>query len=171
MALSMYQASIPVYIRALNILSTLLEKGAQHAKENGVDPQTLLDAKLAPDMYNLVAQVQRASDTSKATAERLSGVPAPRMPDTEKTFEELHARIAKTVTYLKSIDAAALQGSEKRTVTLTAGEYKQDFKGDDYLLTFALPNFYFHVTTAYDILRHSGVRIGKQDFIGPFAPR
>lgn len=167
MALSMYQASIPVYIRALNILSTLLEKGEQYAKENGIDAQLLLDAKLAPDMYNLVAQVQRASDTSKATAERLSGKPAPRMPDTEKTFAELHARIAKTVTYLKTIDAADLQGSEKRTVTLTAGDLKRDFKGDDYLLTFALPNFYFHITTAYDILRHSGVRIGKQDFIGP----
>ncbi|WP_342378964.1 DUF1993 domain-containing protein [Myxococcus stipitatus] len=171
MSLSMYQASIPVFIRALNVLSTLLQKGAQHAKEQGLPPESLLEARLAPDMFNLVAQVQRASDTSKATAERLSGVPAPRMPDTEKTFEELYARITKTVDYLKSIEPSRFEGSDQRTVQLATGDVKLDFQGDDYLLTFGLPNFYFHITTAYDILRHRGVQIGKRDFLGAIGQR
>ncbi|WP_338870253.1 DUF1993 domain-containing protein [Myxococcus stipitatus] len=171
MSLSMYQASIPVFIRALNVLTTLLQKGAQHAKEQGLAPESMLEARLAPDMFTLVGQVQRASDTSKATAERLSGVPAPRMPDTEKTFEELYERIAKTVAYLKSIDPARLDGSETRAVQLATGDVKIDFQGDDYLLSFGLPNFYFHVTTAYDILRNRGVQIGKRDFLGAIGNR
>ncbi|QSQ10840.1 DUF1993 domain-containing protein [Myxococcus landrumensis] len=172
MSLSMYQASIPVFIRALNVLTTLLQKGAQHAKEQGLPPESLLEARLAPDMFTLVGQVQRASDTSKGTAERLSGVPAPRMPDTESTFEELYARITKTVEYLKSIDPARFEGCETRAVQLQAGpDTKIDFQGDDYLLSFGLPNFYFHVTTAYDILRHRGVQVGKRDFLGAIGNR
>ncbi|AGC42527.1 hypothetical protein MYSTI_01179 [Myxococcus stipitatus DSM 14675] len=172
MSLSMYQASIPVFIRALNVLTTLLQKGAQHAKEQGLPPESLLEARLAPDMFNLVEQVQRASDTSKGSAERLSGVPAPRMPDTEKTFEELSQRVAKTVDYLESLDPARFEGSETRTVLLpVGGDTRLEFQGDDYLLSFGLPNFYFHVTTAYDILRHRGVQVGKRDFLGVIGKR
>ncbi|MFY1826647.1 DUF1993 domain-containing protein [Myxococcus fulvus] len=167
MSLSMYEATIPVFIRALEVLSTLVTQGEKYAQEKGLDPKQVLEARLAPDMFNLVQQVQRASDTSKATAERLSGEPAPRMPDTESTFDELRQRIDKTLTYLKSVPAKSFAGSETRTVTLAAGGLKRDFKGDEYLLTFGLPNFYFHITTAYGILRHLGVPIGKKDFLGP----
>ncbi|MCE9669245.1 DUF1993 domain-containing protein [Myxococcus stipitatus] len=170
MSLSMYQASIPVFIRAFDVLSHLLDKAVEHARTHDLDPVELLNARLASDMFTLVGQVQRASDTAKATAERLSGIPAPRMPDTEATFPELQERIAKTVAYLKSLDAALFEGSEQRTIQLALRDFSPVFKGDSYLFTFALPNFYFHVTTAYGILRHKGVHIGKRDFLGPYPP-
>ena len=167
MSLSMHQVSIPVFVRGLQALSGLLEKGAAHAAEAGVAEDTLLDAKLAPDMLNLVGQVQRASDTSKLSGQRLSGVSSPAMPDTETTFPQLIQRVADTVAYLESIDPAALEGSETRTVELNFGpERKVSFPGDVYLLTFALPNFFFHVATAHDILRSQGVKIGKMDYLG-----
>lgn len=167
MSLSMHQVSIPVFIRGLQALSALLEKGAAHAAETGVAPQALIQARLAPDMLDLAGQVQRASDTSKLSGQRLSGVASPSMPDAETTFPELIKRVAATVAYLETLDEAALAGSEARTVELNFGpDKKVSFKGDAYLLTFALPNFFFHVATAHDILRSQGVKIGKLDYLG-----
>lgn len=165
---SIYQASVPVFIRGLSVLATLLEKGAAHAAANGIDPAELVNARLAPDMYPLSGQVQRASDASKFAVQRLSQVESPRFPDEETTFEQLRQRVADTIAYLRSVPADKLDGAEDRRITLSFGEFKPEFQGDAYLLTFALPNFYFHITTAYDILRHAGVPIGKLDYLGPY---
>ncbi len=166
MPLSMYQACIPVLVRGLGVLSTLLDKGATYAGEHGTNPASLIGARLAPDMLTLSGQVQRASDTAKFAAERLTGAPSPKFPDDEASFEELRARIANTVAYLETVKPEQFEGSETREVTLRAGTATHVFAGDAYLLSFALPNFFFHVTTAYDILRHSGVPIGKRDYLG-----
>lgn len=165
MPLSMYQASIPVFTRGLTVLSGLLRKGEAHARDNDLDPDELIGARLAPDMLPLSGQVQRASDTSKLSGMRLSGVAAPSFPDTETSFLELQERIAKTVAYLDSIPPDALEGSEDKPVALKVGGAEVDFTGTSYLLTFALPNFFFHVTTAHDILRHRGVSVGKRDYL------
>ncbi|OZI66940.1 DUF1993 domain-containing protein [Bordetella genomosp. 11] len=168
MPLSMYQASIPVFVRALNVLTALLDKAEAHAAQNGLDLSTLVNARLAPDMYPLSGQIQRASDASKFAVKRLTGLDAPSFEDVETTFPELRKRIADTVAWLQSVPASALEGSESKSVQLTFGDFKPTFQGDAYLLSFALPNFYFHITTAYGILRHSGVPIGKLDFLGPY---
>ena len=168
MSLSMYQASVPAFVRGLNVLAALLQKGADHAAAAGMDPAELINARLAPDMYPLSGQIQRASDASKFAVQRLSRVEAPKFPDEETTFEQLQQRIAATLAYLPGVAADRLDGAEGRKVSLAFGDFKQEFRGDDYLLTFALPNFYFHVTTAYAILRHAGVKIGKLDFLGPY---
>jgi hypothetical protein len=168
MALSLYDISIPVFIRGLGQLSHLLDKGLAHAQATGIDPATLVDARLAPDMLTLAGQIQRASDASKLGAARLAAITAPSFPDTEKTWEELGARIAKTIDFLKSVDRARIDGFEDRTVTMKVGEHELEFTGQRYLLQFALPNFFFHVTTAYDVLRHSGVPIGKRDYLGRY---
>lgn len=168
MSLTMYQASIPVFVRGLRVLSTLLTKAEAHAKAQGLAPAVLLDARLAPDMLPFTGQVQRASDTSKLSGQRLSGVPAPRFEDTETSFDELQQRIAKTVAYLETLQPAAFVDSESRTVQLNFGDFKPSFSGDAYLFTFAIPNFFFHVTTAHDILRHNGLPIGKLDYLGPY---
>jgi hypothetical protein len=162
----MHQASIPVFVRGLNVLSGLLRKGEAHARENGLDPACLIGARLAPDMLPLSGQVQRASDTSKLSGVRLSGVAAPSFPDTETTFPELQERIAKTVAYLDGIPPDALEGSEDKPIGLKFGTRQVDFTGTSYLLTFALPNFFFHVATAHGILRHRGVAVGKIDYLG-----
>ena len=166
MTLSIYKLSVPVYVRGLNVLSGLLAKGAAHAAEQGSDPAALLTASLAPDMANLISQVQRVSDTSKGAIERLSGTPAPKMPDEEATFDELQARVAKTIAFINSVDPALFDGAEDRTITLTFGEWSQGFTGESFLLTFALPNFYFHLVTAYGVLRSQGVNVGKLDYLG-----
>ncbi|MBV8273076.1 MAG: DUF1993 domain-containing protein [Cupriavidus sp.] len=166
MALSMYDVSVPVFIRALTNLSAILEKGAAHAKAQGMDASELIQTRLIADMDPLSAQVQRASDSSKGCAARLAGVETPSFPDNETTFRELQERIAKTIAYLKTIQPAQLEGSETRPVELKLHSGPITFDGKSYLLGFALPNFYFHVTTAYDILRHKGVQIGKMDFLG-----
>ena len=165
MPISMYQASVPVFAHGLSVLSHLLHQGEAHARETGADPATLVEARLAPDMLTLAGQVQRASDTSKLAIERLSGLPAPRMEDNEKTFAELYARIDKTIGYIKSVTEAQLTGTESKTIELKLRDFNPTFTGSSYLFTFALPNFYFHTTTAYDILRHKGVKIGKRDYL------
>lgn len=170
MSISMHQAAIPAFVRGLTVLSAILEKAAAHAEAGGVAPDTLINARLAPDMHPLSSQIQRASDTSKLAAERLTGVKSPRFDDTESTFAELQKRIVDTIAYLESVEPGQFEGSETRTITLNFGEFKPTFQGDVYLLGFALPNFYFHVTTAYDILRHNGVNIGKRDYLG-FIPQ
>ena len=169
MSLSMYQTSVPAFVRGLNVLAALLQKGADHAAAAGMDPAELINARLAPDMYPLSGQIQRASDASKFAVQRLSRVEAPKFPDEETTFDQLQQRIAATLAYLQDVPADRLDGAEGRKVSLAFGDFKQEFRGDDYLLTFALPNFYFHVTTAYAILRHAGVKVGKLDFLGPYS--
>ena len=167
MSLSMYQASVPVFVRGLKVLKALLEKGAAHAAAAGTDPAALVQARLAPDMLDLAGQIQRASDTSKLSVQRLSGVAAPAMPDTETTLDQLIARVDATLAYLDGVAAEALVGAETRTVELPAGGGAvMTFNGADFLLGFGIPNFYFHVTTAYDILRSQGVAVGKRDFLG-----
>jgi uncharacterized protein len=163
MSISMYRASIPVFIRALGNLSAILKKGEAH--ENSA---SFIDARFAPDMLTLAGQVQRASDAVKAGAARLGGIDNPSFPDTEKTFAELQARIKKTIDFLQSVSPEQIDGGEQRTIQLKAGQRELKFTGMDYLLGFVLPNLYFHVTTAYDILRHKGVPIGKMDYLGSY---
>ncbi|GGF47233.1 hypothetical protein GCM10007301_03260 [Azorhizobium oxalatiphilum] len=161
-ALSMYQASVPVFCRGLAALAKELEKAAAYAAERKFEPGILVNARLAPDMLSLAGQVQRASDTSKFSGERLSGTPSPKFPDTETTFPELQERIANTISYLQGLDPAAFAGSEDKEISLsTLGS----FKGDAYLLNFAVPNFFFHLATAHAILRENGVAVGKRDFL------
>jgi hypothetical protein len=168
MSLSMYQASIPVFVRALRVLSDLLAKAEAQTQSSGLDPVAVIGARLAPDMLPLSGQVQRASDTSKLSAQRLSGVESPRMEDNETTFAQLQARITKTIAYLQSIQEAHLEGSEQRSITISAGTDKLNLSGDDYLLKFAIPNFFFHIATAHGILRNQGVKIGKLDYLGAY---
>lgn len=168
MSLSMYKASAPVFVRGLKVMADLLRKAQAHAEEHGVVPEVLLSARLADDMLPLTAQVQRASDTSKLSIERLTGVPAPKMPDNEASFEQLQQRIADTIAYIDSVGEAQFVGSETRAVALSFGNFKPNFNGESYLLTFALPNFYFHMVTLHDILRNQGVKIGKIDYLGPY---
>jgi hypothetical protein len=166
MTISMHQISIPVLVRALNNLDAILAKAAAHAEAKKIDPAAFIASRLYPDMFPLARQVQVASDTAKGCAARLAGAEPPKYEDTETTFDELSTRIRKTVTYLESFKADQIDGSESRTITLKLRDNTITFNGLDYLLHFVLPNFFFHVTTVYDILRHGGVEIGKRDFLG-----
>jgi hypothetical protein len=166
MTISMYEASIPVLKRFLSNLSVILTKASAYADARKIDHSVLLNARLFPDMYSLIKQVQIASDQAKGAAARLAGVEIPKFEDNESSFAELHERIAKTIAFLDTIKPEQLEGSESRDIVLTLRDRKLEFKGLQYLLTWAQPNFYFHVTTAYDILRHNGVEIGKRDFMG-----
>jgi hypothetical protein len=166
MSLSMYQASIPVFIRMLGNLSKILDKAAAFAEAKKIDPSVLIRDRLAPDMLPFSFQIQTATDAAKGCAARLGGIEAPSFADTESTFPELKARIEKTITFLQTVTAAQIDGSEERSVTLKLRVGELQFKGQDYLLHFALPNFYFHVSTAYAILRHNGLDLGKMDFLG-----
>ncbi|AOE85789.1 DUF1993 domain-containing protein [Pseudomonas sp. TCU-HL1] len=166
MSLSMYEASIPVLARMLGNLSNILKKAEANAQARGIGPKVFIESRLAPDMFPLARQVQIVSDTAKGCAARLAGVDVPSWADTETSFEELQARIAKTLAFIEGIDAAQLEGSETRTVVLKMRSGEISFSGREYLLGFAMPNFYFHVTTAYAILRHNGVDVGKMDFLG-----
>jgi len=166
MSLSMYGASIPVFIRTLEALSKILDKAAAHCEAKKIDPATLLGMRLYPDMFSFTRQVQLTCDFAKNTAGRLTGEP-PKFPDEEKSFAELKARIAKTVDYLKGFKPADIDAMAAKDVTFPIGPQKtMTLKGDAFLLGFGLPNFYFHATTAYDILRHAGLEIGKRDFLG-----
>lgn len=166
MAVSMYQASAPRFANMLRNLSRILDKAAAHCEAKKIDPAVLLNARLYPDMFPLVRQVQIASDNAKGAVARLAGVEVPRYEDSEKTFDELKARIAKTIEFVNSVPAERIDGSEERDIHLKLGPLEVDWKGMQYLLGFALPNFYFHMVTAYDILRHNGVEVRKQDYIG-----
>ena len=166
MTISMYQASVPVFIRMLKNLAAILAKGATYAETKKIDPVVLVNSRLYPDMFPLVLQVQIASDVAKGCGARLAGLEPPKFEDNEATYPELLTRIDKTVAYLETLKPEQIDGSEQRTITLQIRNKTMTFLGMPYLLNFALPNFYFHVTTAYDILRHCGVEIGKQDFIG-----
>jgi hypothetical protein len=166
MSMSMYQASVPGFLRTLRAISGVIDKAVAHCREKRIDAAALVDARLAPDMLPFARQIQIMSDHAKGVAARLSGRDNPKFEDTEATFDELKARIAKTIAFVESVPASAIDGSEEREVTLTIAGKPLTFKGQHYLVHFALPNFYFHATTAYDILRHKGVEIGKRDFIG-----
>jgi hypothetical protein len=166
MSLSMYQASVPVFIRGLGNLSAILDKAAKHAEAKQIEPSVFINARLAPDMYPLSRQVQIATDVTKGCAARLAGIEVPSYEDNEATFPELQARIAKTVAFLQSVSPSQLDGSEERPISLKLRGKEVSFLGQPYLLSFVLPNFYFHLTTTYAILRHNGLEIGKADFIG-----
>ena len=166
MSLSMYEASIPAFVQMLNSLSAILDKAKEHATSCKIDPEVLLNYRLAPDMFPFVRQLQIAADLAKGAAARLAGVEVPKHDDTEKTFADLKARLAKTLTFVQSFKPSDINGSEDRDIRLTLGEHTMSFKGQPYLVHFVMPNFYFHCATAYDILRHCGVELGKRDFIG-----
>ena len=166
MPLSMYQASVKVFTRQLNNLTAILDKAAAHAEAKKIDPSVFINARLAPDMLPLAGQIQIATDSAKGCVARLAGIEVPSYADTESTFPELRERIAKTVAFLESVTAAQLEGSDERKITLKVRGKEVDFVGREFLLHFAHANFYFHVTTAYAILRHNGLEIGKQDYLG-----
>jgi hypothetical protein len=166
MKISMYQASAPRFANALRNLSAILDKAQAHAEAKKLDPAVLGSLRLIADMFPFSRQVQIACDTAKGAVARLAGVEIPKHEDTEQTVPELKARIAKTLDFLGSVPAAKIEGSEEREVVLKMRGQDVKFSGLQYLLGHAWPNFYFHVTTAYNILRANGVEVGKRDFIG-----
>lgn len=168
MTFSMYEASVPVFKQILTSLSAILEKAEAHVADKKIDPPALLQARLYPDMFTLLRQVQVACDFAKGASARLAGVDVPRYEDTEQTFAELRARIATTLTFIDGLPQDGVEASAQRDISTGSGEKAKQFKGQDYLMHYALPHFYFHATTAYAILRHNGVEVGKKDFIGSF---
>jgi len=166
MSFSIYSASAPVFVRILSNLSAILDKAEAHCTERKIAPEALLQFRLYPDMHPLVRQVQIATDMSKGAVARLAGAEVPSYADTETTFDELRARLAKTIDFIKSLKPEQFDGADDRTVTLKTGNGELVFQGSDYLLGFALPNIHFHATTTYAILRHCGVELGKKDYIG-----
>jgi hypothetical protein len=168
MNISMYQASAPRFVNILKNLSALLDKAQAHAEAKNIEPAALTAYRLYPDMFPLTRQVQIACDTAKGAVARLAGVEIPKHEDIEQTFAELKARIAKTVAFIESVKPAQVDGSEGKEIVLKMRGQDVKFSGLQYLLGSAHPNFYFHVTTAYNILRHNGVEIGKRDFLGNY---
>ena len=166
MSLSLYEITIPVMIAGFDNMSKFLDRGRAYADEKGIAQAKLLNARLADDMMTLVEQVQRASDTARLAAVRVGGVNNIAMPDRETTFEDLQARISATVSFLKALPPTAFEGREDAEVVAKLTSGHGVFTGRSYLLGFTLPNFFFHVTTAYNLLRHLGVPLGKADFLG-----
>jgi hypothetical protein len=166
MKISMHALSAEVFVHSLQCLSKILDKGLAHATQRKFDPAVLLSARLAPDMFPLTRQVQIACDVTKNGIARLAGQDPPRFEDNETTFEQLRARIARTLDYINSVPASALADCETRDIKVPAGERTFEFKGLDFLQRWALPNMFFHMTMAYAILRHNGVELGKSDFLG-----
>ena len=166
MSIPMYQASVPVFIHALTNLAAILEKAAAHCQANKIDPAVLLNYRLYPDMFAFAKQVQVACDHAKNGAARLAGVEAPEFANTEQSFAELIARIEAVVSYLQTFTPAQIDGSEDREISIKRGDTVTTYHGQPYLLNRALPNLFFHITTAYDILRHNGVELGKRDYLG-----
>ncbi len=168
MSISLYQVSIPVFVRALENLAAILDKAEQHAQAKKIDASIFVNARLAPDMYPLSRQVQIATDIAKGGAARLAGIELPSYEDKEASFAELQARIAKTIAFIQTVSAEQIDGSEQKPITVRTPSRELNFLGQPYLLNYVLPNLYFHVTTAYAILRHNGVEIGKADFLGSY---
>ncbi len=166
MTISMYQATVPPLVRSLNNLVAILSKAAAHAEAKKIDPAVLLNSRLYPDMLPLTRQVQIASDIARRGAARLAGLEAPKVEDTETTFSELSDRLHQTIAYLETLTPVEIDGSEEKAIALPMGDKTLMFEGLPYLLSFIQPNVYFHVTTAYAILRHNGVELGKLDFLG-----
>ena len=163
--MNMYDASVPVFVHFLRSLSVILKKAEAHCAARKIDPSVILNARLFPDMFALTRQVQIASDTAKGAGARLAGIAVPSWADEEKSFEELQGRIARTIEFLSGLAPGQFEAAEDRPITLKAGGRELNFKGFSYLETWAKPNFYFHVTTAYAILRHNGIELGKPDFL------
>ena len=169
MTLSMHAASVPVFKQMLASLADVLSKAEAHATDRKIDPNALLHARLFPDMFPLVRQVQIACDFAKSVPARLAGAEVPAYEDTEQSFTELQARIAKTLEFIDGLDASAFDGSEQRQILLRPGTPKERaIGGQAYLLNYGLPQFFFHVTTTYALLRHNGVELGKKDFMGAY---
>ena len=166
MKISMYEASIPTFLHSLRSLKAILQKGAAHAESKKFEPTLLATTRLAVDMLPLTRQVQIASDAAKGAAARLAGVDPPKFEDNETTIAELIARVDKTIDYLQSFKPEQLDGSDERTITIPTPRQTFTFPGLIFLRHWALPNFFFHVTTAYNLLRHNGVEIGKADYLG-----
>ncbi|KQN78661.1 UNVERIFIED_ORG: hypothetical protein JN05_01889 [Zoogloea ramigera] len=165
---SIYSASIPAFKQILNSLHNILGKAEAHIADKKIDPNALLQYRLFPDMLPFTRQVQIACDFAKGAAARLGGLDVPSYDDKEVTFAELKQRIEKTLAYIDSVPQDAIEGSETRAITTGSGEKTKHFTGQTYLFHYALPHFYFHATTAYDILRHNGVEVGKKDYIGTY---
>ena len=166
MTISMYQASVPVFTRMLNNLAAILEKAAAHCEAKKIDPAVLINFRLYPDMFAFAKQVQIAVDAAKGGAARLAGVEPPAYEDNETTFAQLIERVKKTIEYVSAFKPDQIDGTEDREITLKRGDTVVKYRGQDFLLHRALPNLYFHITTAYDILRHNGVELGKRDYLG-----
>ncbi|MBB6094456.1 hypothetical protein HNQ60_003343 [Povalibacter uvarum] len=166
MNMSMYQASVPMFIHTLKNLRAILEKGLAYAEARKFDPNILAGSRLFPDMLPFSRQIQIASDAAKGAAARLAGIDPPKFEDTETTLPELIARIDKTLDFLKSVQPAQIDGSEEREITIKTPRQEFKFTGAVFLRHWAIPNFFFHVTTAYNLLRHAGVEIGKADYLG-----
>jgi len=166
MTLSMYQAAVPVFVRALGNLKHVLQKGAEHAKAKNVTDEVLLQTRLIPDMLPLVKQVQIAADMATRGTARLAGVEPKSFEDNETTLEQLYSRIDNAIEYIKTFKPEQIDGSEARSIVLKMRTGEMTFEGQAYLLGFAIPNVFFHCTTAYNILREAGTEIGKNDFIG-----
>lgn len=166
MAVSMSQISIPVFVRRLNGLANCLNKAQAFYSSKGYDETTLVNYRFFPDMFNFARQVQASTDHAKNCTAMLAGVEAPKYEDNEKSLADLIARVEKTVGWLESVKPAQIDGSETKDVTVKTRDRELNMKGIDLLLNRSMPNFYFHVTTAYDIMRHNGVEIGKRDFMG-----
>ncbi len=168
MTFSMYSASVPVFKQILGSLSAILDKAEAHALEKKIEPAALLQARLYPDMFPFLRQIQVAADFAKGASARLAGVDVPKYEDTEHSFADLKARLAKTIAFIDALPQADLEASADRDISTSSGANAKQFKGQVYLMHYALPHFYFHATTAYAILRHNGVEVGKKDFIGSF---
>ncbi len=166
MSISMYQVSVPRFVNILSNLSAILDKAQAHVDATKIDPAALTTYRLFPNMFAMARQVQIACDTAKGAVARLAGVDIPVNEDTEQTLAELKARIATTIAFIRTIQPAQLDGTEDKDIVLKRGEKSTTYKGMQFLLGHALPNFYFHVTTAYNILRRNGVEIGKRDYLG-----
>jgi len=166
----MYEITIPPLILALNNMAHIIKTGKRYADARDIDHNVILNARLFPNMHPLINQVQIATDMSKGAGARLAGLPVPSYEDNETTFEALLARLDKTIAFLASITPEQLEGAETRHIELMVRQSKRQFVGLDYFVRWALPNVYFHVTTAYNILRHNGVELGKRDFLGPYKP-
>lgn len=166
MTISMYQASVPRFVSSLTNLSNILDKAQTHVDARKLDPAALTSYRLFPDMLPFTKQVQIACDTAKGAVARLAGIELPVFEDNEKTLAELQARIAKTLTFIQSVTAQQIDGSEDKEIVVKRGDKETHYKGLQFLLGHAIPNIYFHVTTAYNILRHNGIDIGKRDYLG-----
>lgn len=166
MTISMYQASVPVLAHGLNNLVAIIDKAAAHCAAKKIDPSVLINFRLTPDMLPFKAQIYILTDGAKGCAARLAGAEVPSYADTEATFEDLKARLLKTAQFVQTFTAAQIDGSEEKDIVLKFGPNEFKFKGQGYLTNFVLPNFYFHSTVAYSILRHCGVELGKRDFLG-----
>ncbi|MES2760225.1 MAG: DUF1993 domain-containing protein [Pseudomonadota bacterium] len=168
MTFSIYSASVPVFKQILNSLAAIIDKAEAHAAEKKIEPAALLQARLFPDMFPFTRQIQVAADFAKGAAARLAGAEVPKYEDDEQSFAELKERIAKTVAFIDSLPQDGIEASAQRDITTGSGEKAKQWKGHVYLAHYALPHFFFHATTAYDILRHNGVEVGKKDFVGSF---